>query len=129
MEQRIADNEQTVTSTFTVVGIGTVAALVIGLGLAWVIGNGIGGPLIKMTESMQRLAKGDTAVEVPGTGRADEVGQMAETVQVFKENAIEKQRLESEQGEAEERARSICIATLRNSSSATPNRTLQGSRP
>ena len=104
MEQRIADNEQTVTSTFTVVGIGTVAALVIGLGLAWVIGNGIGGPLIKMTESMQRLAKGDTAVEVPGTGRADEVGQMAETVQVFKENAIEKQRLESEQGEAEERA-------------------------
>ena len=43
---------------------------------------------------MTRLAAGDTTVAVPALDRADEIGDMAKAVQVFKEDAIEKARLE-----------------------------------
>ena len=51
----------------------------------------------------QRCAISPTAtpvVQVPGVGRGDEVGDMASAVQVFKDNAIEKIRLEEEQAAA-----------------------------
>lgn len=56
-----------------------------------------------LTDTMTRLADGDTSVHVSGQKRRDEIGRMARAVQVFKENAIEKDRLETEQKEAESR--------------------------
>jgi len=61
-------------------------------------------PVHAMTESMGRLAHGDLETEVPAVGREDEIGKMAAAVQVFKENAIEVKRLESEQADNEKRA-------------------------
>ncbi|WP_316975549.1 methyl-accepting chemotaxis protein [Shumkonia mesophila] len=61
-------------------------------------------PLGLMTEAMGRLQRGDTGIAVPGLGRADEIGRMAASVQVFKDNAIEKARLEAEQKEKDRRA-------------------------
>ncbi len=52
--------------------------------------------IIDMTEAMKALAAGRIDVEVPSIGRKDEVGAMAAAVQVFKENAVEKQRLEAQ---------------------------------
>ena len=101
MEQRLAANEATVTGTFTMVTLFVVGAIIIGLGLAWMIGNSIGGPLARMTDAMRRLAEGDTSIEVVGTGRRDEIGDMADATQIFKDNAIEKNRLEAEQVESE----------------------------
>jgi len=60
-------------------------------------------PVHAMTESMCRLAKGYLDTKVPAIGREDEIGRMASAVQVFKENAIEVERLESEQAETERR--------------------------
>lgn len=57
-------------------------------------------PLHSMTRAMSRLATGDTSTEIPAVGRVDEIGEMAHAVQVFKENAIEKARLEAEQTRA-----------------------------
>ena len=54
-------------------------------------------PIVTMTATMTRLAGGALDVEVPALGRQDEVGQMAEAVQTFKANAIQKARLEQEQ--------------------------------
>jgi methyl-accepting chemotaxis protein len=79
-------------------------AIALGIGLAWVIGNGISGPINNMTAAMKRLAGGDLSTDVPGVGRGDEIGSMAEAVQVFKDNAVEVRRLEAEQRETEERA-------------------------
>jgi len=45
---------------------------------------------------MTTLAKGDSAVEVPGVGRNDEIGAMAAAVQIFKDNMIERQRAQAE---------------------------------
>ena len=38
---------------------------------------------------MRRLAGGDLAIEIPATDRKDEVGQMAQTLLVFRQNAQE----------------------------------------
>jgi methyl-accepting chemotaxis protein len=59
------------------------------------------GPLVSMTEVMRRLADGDKTVQVPSLGRKDEIGNMAQAVAVFKDNAVEKVRLEAEQAEQE----------------------------
>ena len=104
MEARQAANVSTVRSTYIMIGACIALALAIGLALAWLIGNGIANPIKSMTEVMQRLADGDKSVDIPGTGRADEIGSMAETVEVFKQNAIETDRLREEQEETKKRA-------------------------
>ncbi len=60
-------------------------------------------PISRMTGSMASLAEGDLEAEVPGVGRRDELGEMAQAVQVFKDNAIERRRLEAEQATERER--------------------------
>jgi len=66
-----------------------VAVCVIGL----LIANSIRQPLKRMTNRMGRLARGDTASEIPATGRGDEIGDMARAVVVFKDCMIEAERL------------------------------------
>ena len=55
-------------------------------------------PITGMTEVMRRLASGDRAVAIPAIERGDEVGAMARAVQVFKDNALRVEAMESEQG-------------------------------
>jgi methyl-accepting chemotaxis protein len=55
------------------------------------------GPLSGLTATMKRLATGDTAVDMVGTTRGDEIGAMAQAVQVFKDNAIAMARMQDEQ--------------------------------
>jgi len=61
-------------------------------------------PVHAMTEAMGRLADGDLTAEIPASEREDEIGLMASAVQVFKDNAVEVKRLESEQAQNERRA-------------------------
>ncbi|WP_166645136.1 methyl-accepting chemotaxis protein [Dongia mobilis] len=63
----------------------------------WLTAGGISRPILGMVDAMQRLARGDQAVEIPGLQRGDEVGRMAEAVQVFKENAIKTEELKAAQ--------------------------------
>lgn len=58
------------------------------------------GPVKRMTSAMKELAEGNNETDVPALEREDEIGQMARTVQVFKENAVEKTRLEAERAES-----------------------------
>ena len=70
----------------------------------WSIYAKVISPLKDMTESMQELAMGNTDITVPALGRKDEMGVMASSVQVFKENALEKIQMEQKQAEAEAKA-------------------------
>ena len=70
------------------------------------VARSVTGPLQRMTVAMNDLAGGNLAVEVPGVGRGDEVGEMAKAVEIFKSNAIARQTLEVEQRAAETRATS-----------------------
>ncbi len=85
--------------------VGSLAALALIVGLSAVIAvGGIARPVRRLTGAMQRLADRDLAAEIPGLGRRDELGQMAQTVQVFKDSLVETERLRAEQAAAEARA-------------------------
>jgi methyl-accepting chemotaxis protein len=61
-------------------------------------------PISAMTAAMEKLASGDFGVVLPGLGRKDEVGGMAQAVERFKVKAIERARMEAEQKEEAARA-------------------------
>ncbi|CAO3418236.1 methyl-accepting chemotaxis protein [Azospirillum endophyticum] len=84
-----------------------VGALVLGIAIALVTARSIVRPVVRMTGTMTELAAGNLAVDVPALENRDEIGSMAKAVLVFKENAIEKKRMdeaERERLEAERRA-------------------------
>ncbi|MGE5598306.1 MAG: methyl-accepting chemotaxis protein [Bacteroidota bacterium] len=92
-----------VASARVTVGLLAFAALAFGTAAAWVIARSITAPVVAMTGAMGRLAGGDTSVDVPATGRQDEIGEMAKALQVFKDNAIRVAVLRREQEEAKAR--------------------------
>ena len=61
-------------------------------------------PLQAMTSAMLRLSEGDNGIVVPAVGQADELGQMADAVTVFKEAAIAKLKADADIVEAKTRA-------------------------
>ncbi len=85
--------------TFMVIG-GILVALAIGF---FYVQRNVIRRLGNLAQAMQKLATGDKTVKIDTSGR-DELAAMARTVQVFKDNALEKERLEAEQREAEARA-------------------------
>ncbi|MBW0150744.1 MAG: HAMP domain-containing protein, partial [Phenylobacterium sp.] len=96
LQKRLATiNQQTTLLISGALLLATLAAI----GIGWLLSRMIGAPIVAMTSAMRRLAEGDSSVEVPARGRKDEVGEMAEAVQVFKDAAIEKARLESQTDE------------------------------
>ncbi|SMF82679.1 methyl-accepting chemotaxis sensory transducer with Cache sensor [Tistlia consotensis] len=77
--------------------------LVIG-GISLLVARSITRPITRMSQRMRSLAAGDLDGEVPGMARRDEIGGMAQAVQVFRANAVERQRLEAESRLAAQRA-------------------------
>ncbi len=53
-------------------------------------------PISDITASMNQLAAGDNTHEIPHGGRRDEIGEMAAAVSIFRDNALERERLERE---------------------------------
>ncbi|KDR89048.1 MULTISPECIES: methyl-accepting chemotaxis protein [Agrobacterium] len=83
----------TIFTSLVVVGIAFAVGIILAL---FVASRGITTPIARLRERMVSLAGGETATEIDGMARRDEVGQMAKAVQVFRENAIERIRLEQE---------------------------------
>ncbi|MBU6397188.1 MAG: HAMP domain-containing protein [Rhodospirillales bacterium] len=73
-------------------------------GLVWALISSIGRPITRLTNTMRQLAEGKLHTEVAGTERHDEIGGMAQAVQVFKDAGLEKIRLESDMEAARHRA-------------------------
>ena len=80
-------------------------ALVTGFALALIIGGGISRPVAGITVAMKKLASGSGDAAIPGTSRRDEIGEMAQALQVFKDNMAKAKELSAEQ-EASRAARS-----------------------
>jgi methyl-accepting chemotaxis protein len=76
--------------------VGIVSILFAGAFALWMSTFKISRPLVRMIERMRALARGDLEVEIDGLDRGDEVGEMANAVQVFKTNAIERVRVEKD---------------------------------
>jgi len=79
----------------------TVGIVAIGLGLlvSLFIGRGIALPLIRLAKVMGQLAGGNTSIEIPAVEAKDEIGAMARAVLVFRDNALERERLAAKQAD------------------------------
>jgi methyl-accepting chemotaxis protein len=82
--------------------IGAAGGLICAFGvLGWIALYQISRPLAFMTGEMTKLANGDLDIRIDGADRADEVGGLARSLQIFKENVITARRLEEEQRQAQ----------------------------
>ncbi|MDO1581250.1 methyl-accepting chemotaxis protein [Rhizobium oryzicola] len=97
--QLVADQRQAFTDLLLTLLIGGAVAGVICVVIIWGLSQAIVAPIVGMTNAMSRIAAGDNNTEVPALDRGDEVGRMAQAVAVFKDAAIEKQRLAREADE------------------------------
>jgi len=90
------------TATLLLLGIGL---LTLGLasGLIAIILRTVIRPLNDITTIVGELAGGNLSVEVPHGGRQDEIGKIASAVAVFRQSGLERERLEAEAAEANEK--------------------------
>ena len=86
-----------IATAVTAVLAGAAISIVLAIGAVLVLIRAIGGPIRSITSTMRTLAGGDTGVVVPFADRRDEIGAMAAAVEVFKNNAVERTKLEAEQ--------------------------------
>lgn len=94
IETEAATGAQTELSIVVVVSLSVVVLLI-----AAIIGSirGVVTPISGMANAMRELALGNTEIVLPGRDRHDEIGEMAEAADVFRENAIRRAELEREQ--------------------------------
>jgi len=109
LDQRVMENnkaaEEEYVSASRLLMILAIGSVVFGLGFGFVVGQyGIAKPIRAVVELLQQLAGGKYDIDISGTERGDEVGDVAKTALVFKENGLARIRMEREQKEAEVRA-------------------------
>lgn len=90
-----------------------IAALLV-LILTMLVVRRITRPLTSVTRSLTALANGESDVAIECEDRADEIGEIARTVAVFKSNSLERARLRSEQAAASAAAVEQRKSELRN---------------
>jgi methyl-accepting chemotaxis protein len=76
---------------------GAVVGILVGvLAAMWIVSTQIRRPLKTIISTMRQVAEGRLDADVPFVSKRDEVGDIARAVQVFKQNAVERARLEAE---------------------------------
>ncbi|MBL4836150.1 MAG: HAMP domain-containing protein [Kordiimonadaceae bacterium] len=103
LSQQLNDDAVSDATTAMIGSVGLIfLVLAVGGVSFWVVISRVVRPVNALSDTMIVLADGTLEVDVPNTARGDEVGDMARSVQVFKENAIERRELEVRQREQEE---------------------------
>lgn len=75
----------------------SLAALVVLAGLAgWLTTRSITRPLRRLNDVLRQMARGRFDVEVSGADRVDEIGDIARAAERFREDGIERRRLEAQ---------------------------------
>jgi methyl-accepting chemotaxis protein len=100
-EQAVSDASASLATAFFIL----VIVVVIAAGAIYIVLSRVTKPINAISDTMIVLADGNLEIEVPYGDRSDEIGTMAGSVQIFKENALERRRLEAEQREREEAER------------------------
>ncbi len=81
--------------TMSEVMLGITALLFLGV-LFFVLKQRILRPVVRLSDVVTRLAAQDFAAVPPDFPQVDEIGDMAQAIRVFRENGLERQRLEQE---------------------------------
>ncbi|UPK36090.1 HAMP domain-containing protein [Bradyrhizobium sp. 186] len=101
MEKLAADRDSSM--LYILLGVSAAVLAFIAAGLLGVA-LGVVRPIVRMTDTMQKLATGDLAADIPFAQRQDEVGSMAGALLVFKQAAVDNARLREEQLQTEQEA-------------------------
>jgi methyl-accepting chemotaxis protein len=102
-----ADRLSQMTVLGILVSIIVIAGLLLMIGIAAI--TTVARPITEMTGAMRRLAQREMETEIPGMGRRDEVGAMAEAMQVFKDNMIKAGQLAAERRAARAVQESLAV--------------------
>jgi methyl-accepting chemotaxis protein len=76
------------------------AAIIVG----FILARGITRPITGMTEAMRALSRGDLSTVIPGRDKRDEIGTMAEALEVFRNGMMEAEELRKAQETQKQRA-------------------------
>lgn len=99
-DQAVNDSEAVFeTSRIWLLSVAAVTLTTALTGIAYAI-FGVTRPIGRITASMRNLASGDLESHIPFEGRADEVGEMAAAVEVFRQAGIANKELERQAEEA-----------------------------
>jgi len=88
MEGRQAEAVENASFAKTAVIGGTLAALLLGISLAWVVARSIVGPVIKLVTSLRSIADGDLTCENLNSSAKDEIGQLSEAADTMKDSLL-----------------------------------------
>jgi methyl-accepting chemotaxis protein len=77
-----------------------ILSLAVGIGSFLMIMRTVSDPINAMSKIMERIAANDLTADIPGLGRKDEIGDMANAVRVFKDNAFAKIEADKAQADA-----------------------------
>ncbi|WP_253279972.1 CHASE3 domain-containing protein [Phaeobacter sp. 11ANDIMAR09] len=102
MVTRREANEAISTQTRTMLPVAIGMAVLIGSVLALVIGNSMAKAVQGITRAMQGLAEGDNAVKITGQERGDEIGDMARSLEVFRDELAKMQEAELKKAEGKD---------------------------
>jgi len=89
----------------------SIAAFVLFLCGGW-LGGTISSPITEMVKIMGQLAHGDFSVSVPARKRKDEIGEMSEAIETFRQNGLENEQLRADQERQKEENRKAIAAEL-----------------
>ena len=98
--QSLSEDEAIQSAAALIWNIVVVLALALTVAIAaasyLVVSRGVVRPIVAINQVMQRLSGGDLGAAIPHAARADEIGDMARAVQVFKQHTEEAERLTAE---------------------------------
>jgi methyl-accepting chemotaxis protein len=108
LNERVEENSRSAKeryeSTSRLLIIMALAGVIIGASLGFIVGQyGVAKPIRAIVALLRQLAAGNFDIEIHSTDRGDEVGEVAKTAAVFKQNGLAKIRMEAEQKENEQR--------------------------
>jgi len=118
--------EQALATSVTVFQIAAALTVVLLIGVTLMIGREVVRSTNALTERMERLAEGDKAASIDGTGRKDEIGAMARALVVFRDGMLKADELAAQkerENEAREQ-RAVRLQTLTEEFDARATRML-----
>ncbi|MGE5517867.1 MAG: methyl-accepting chemotaxis protein [Bacteroidota bacterium] len=111
LKTRNEESESAYSAALWAIVLGGALAIATAVGLAMMLSHLIATPVNAMTRVMTALSAGDKSVDIPAQDRGDELGAMAKSVRVFRDNLIRSEALAAEQeaarAEREKRSRAI----------------------
>ena len=82
-------------------GLITLVILLFCIAASTVVSRSLSGSIARLNGTMRELAAGNTNVTASGKDRSDEIGDMARTLDVFRQATIEREHLRAEQAKIE----------------------------